>query len=84
MDYKDILEKHLKALAQPTKETNEKLCKICNKLKKRIYLGKFDNRNKKWGDEHGKLWSGHYCPECNLERTKNSMKKLRKKDNSNE
>jgi hypothetical protein len=55
-------------------ETNLRACKKCNVLKQRIEVGKFDARNKKFIDEHGKLWSGSYCPPCNQERVKLAMR----------
>lgn len=62
------------------KESNLRLCKRCNQVKRRILLGKFPNsRDKKWSDDSGKLWSGSVCPPCNAERAKEIMRKKRQK-----
>jgi hypothetical protein len=59
-------------------EKNERECKLCKRLRKRIEDGKFPNgKNKKWRDESGKLWSGNVCGECNIDRAKNVMRKAR-------
>lgn len=55
-------------------EQNLRICKICKQMKKRIMDGKFDEKNKRWKDENGKLWSGSYCPDCNKERVKIKMR----------
>lgn len=60
-------------------EQNITQCKICKEMKLRIFVGKFDHKNKKWSDESGKLWSGKICPSCNVERSKFNMRKLRNK-----
>lgn len=77
MDYKEILNKYLKQDEVVVKDVDIKECKICKLLKKRILVGQYQNGNKKWSDENGKLWSGFYCPECNIERSNKTMKKLR-------
>ena len=66
-------------------EKNVRLCKQCNLLKDRIETGKYpDNKNKKYSDNTGKLWSGSICPECNKTRSHNNMKKLRARRKSHE
>jgi hypothetical protein len=62
-------------------ETNLRACKICKQLKQRIEDGKFNNKDRRWKDESGKLWNGSCCPTCNLERTKEKMRNARSKTN---
>ena len=61
-------------------EVNLKICKLCNKLKKRILIGKFDDRNKKYEDNDGLTWNGHVCGKCHQEKVKNYMRKVREKN----
>lgn len=63
-------------------EKQMKLCKMCGILKERILVGKFDKHNKKYADETGKLWSGHYCPTCNVIRARENMRKLKEKNSA--
>lgn len=59
-------------------ESNLRKCKICNETKNRIYEGKYPNgRDKKWRDDKGLLWVGNICGECNQQRSKGVMKKVR-------
>lgn len=59
-------------------EVNLRRCKFCNGLKQRIEAGKFPNgKDKKWRDESGKLWSGNLCSDCNVNRSKEVMRKAR-------
>lgn len=60
-------------------EENLRACKVCQQLKQRILVGKFDTKNKRYHDESGKTWSGSVCPACHQERMKNNMKALRVK-----
>jgi hypothetical protein len=61
-------------------EANKRLCKQCRVLVDRILDGKFGNgRDKRWVNSIGKLWNGSLCPECNIQRAKESMRKLRGK-----
>lgn len=46
-------------------------CKLCGETKIRIQAGNFDEKNKKFVDESGKLWNGLVCPPCNHTRMKN-------------
>ena len=55
-------------------EKQSKVCKICNKLKYRILDGKFDDINKRWINEDGKLWNGLVCPPCHKIRMKENSK----------
>lgn len=55
-------------------ETIFTLCRVCKKVKMRISDGIFNSKNKRWRDEHNKLWSGKYCPDCNKERVKIKMR----------
>ena len=55
-------------------------CKTCGKRKVRVKIG-----TRKTGsiftDAAGREWLGlKYCPECNVERAKRYMQKLRSKD----
>jgi hypothetical protein len=59
-------------------ETDLSTCRVCGKIKQRRFVGKFDDRNKKYVDENGKLWSGRICPSCHKDRVKHRMKRLRK------
>ena len=43
-------------------EKNLRKCKVCGEMKSRILDGKFDDKNKRWKDETGKLWNGNICP----------------------
>lgn len=61
-------------MEQNLKETNLRACKICKQLKSRTLSGKFDERNKKYTDESGKLWNGSVCGSCNQERVKLAMR----------
>lgn len=58
-------------------EINKRVCKICNKEKDRILVGKFDNRNKKYHDTTGKCWNGNVCPQCHIEQVRLKMKLTR-------
>jgi hypothetical protein len=61
------------------KEENDlSTCRVCDKIKPRRFVGKFDDRNKKYVDADGKLWSGRICPQCHKDRAKNNMRRLRK------
>lgn len=60
-------------------EANKRQCKKCGLLKDRISDGKFNQKDKRWRDETGKLWNGSCCPSCNQERVKTSMKFSRSK-----
>jgi hypothetical protein len=59
-------------------EINRRKCRVCGEEKNRIAAGKFpNNRDKKWAGDNGKLWNGKVCPECNVSRAGDTMKKLR-------
>lgn len=58
-------------------ETNIRICKVCKQLKQRSENGRFSVKDKRYVDEHGKLWCGSICPPCNKERVKNKMKEMR-------
>lgn len=64
-------------------EENKRQCKKCLATKNRIVAGKYpDDKNIRWVDEFGKQWNGKLCPDCNVERAKETMKKIRKGDNA--
>jgi hypothetical protein len=58
-------------------ESDLSSCRLCEKIKVRKLIGKFDDKNKKYIDETGKLWNGRKCPQCQVDRARNNMKKLR-------
>lgn len=58
-------------------ETDDRKCKICLRMKKRILVGKFDARNKRYNDENGKSWRGNICPSCHKEDIRSRMKAMR-------
>jgi hypothetical protein len=59
-------------------ESNKVVCKICGKLKTRITGEKYPNsHNKRYTDEAGRLWNGKCCADCQANKTKENMKKLR-------
>jgi len=62
------------------KETNLATCKLCQVIKTRTQDGMFDDRNKRWVDEHNRMWNGRTCPDCQALKAKSNMRKLRKKD----
>jgi ssDNA-binding Zn-finger/Zn-ribbon topoisomerase 1 len=54
-------------------------CRSCGGSKIRRPAGVFGNgKDRRWVDQHGKLWNGRKCPECNRIRAKNTMKRVRK------
>lgn len=59
-------------------ETDISTCRVCDKLLVRKFVGKFDDKNKKYVDEGGRLWNGRTCPRCHADRSRNNMKRLRK------
>lgn len=58
-------------------ETDLSQCKVCQKIKIKKYVGKYDAHNKKFSDEKGKSWVGRICPECHKDRVKHNMRNLR-------
>lgn len=58
-------------------ESDIRICKICQKPKTRILVGKFDNKNKRYEDENKKAWRGSVCPECHKEDIKRRMQAMR-------
>lgn len=60
-------------------EINERKCKTCGVMKKRILVGKYDHKNKKYVDEHDKSWMGNKCPECHVAQVRLNMQLLRVK-----
>ncbi len=59
-------------------EIQQKHCKVCGQLKSRIACGKFgDGRSKRWLDENGKQWNGLMCPDCQRNRARSNMERLR-------
>lgn len=62
-------------------EKNLSTCRVCQESKMRIEDGKYGaSRNKRWRDEHGKIWRGRVCPDCHKSEMKNRMIKTRSKE----
>lgn len=60
-------------------ESNLTTCRLCQKIKLRRVVGKYpDGKNKKYADESGALWNGLVCPQCQQDRARNNMRRLRK------
>lgn len=57
-------------------ETNKRVCKTCMVEHLRILVGKFNNKDKKFVDEHGMTWNGHTCGYCNRLRVRSAMARL--------
>lgn len=55
------------------------MCKVCKLIKTRILVGKFDDKNKKWVNEDGKLFNGKTCPDCHKDKVRNETKQRRNK-----
>lgn len=66
----------------PIEEDNVRTCKVCNQNKKRISAGKYNFKDKRWVDETGKQWMGRTCPDCNVKRSKSTMRNTRVKNKS--
>jgi hypothetical protein len=59
-------------------EKNIRNCKNCKLPKQRILNGKFPNgKDNCWIDEKEKQWNGKVCPDCNVQRCKSTMQKIR-------
>lgn len=52
-------------------------CRKCSEIKPRIKKGKYNETNHKYVDDNGRAWNGRSCPECNAERVKIKMQKIR-------
>lgn len=46
------------------KEHNMATCKVCQQLVTKITDHKYDTKNFRYVDEHGKFWNGKTCPAC--------------------
>ena len=62
-------------------ESNTNTCKVCNKNKTRIAIGKYPSGNKKYVNEENHEWSGKTCPSCHKSKVAKSMKRLRNERN---
>jgi hypothetical protein len=58
-------------------ESDLSTCRLCEQIKLRRFVGKFDDKNKKYVDDQGKLWNGRVCPQCHSDRSRSNMKRLR-------
>lgn len=68
-------------------ESNLVICKVCEQPKQRVCIGTYTSKNRKYTDQHGKLWNGKVCPQCHRNKIKNSMytmRELRKLSNNND
>lgn len=63
-----------------SEESDFSTCRRCGGRKLRKFVGMFDHKNKKYTDEHGRLWNGRVCPGCCLHKAKLRMRKKRKED----
>lgn len=52
-------------------------CNKCGQVKPRIRMGKYNENDFKYIDDNGRAWNGRSCPECNAERVKIKMQKIR-------
>jgi|GEM_PF-6989579 hypothetical protein len=60
-------------------ESDLSTCRLCEKIKVRRYVGKYPNgRDKKYVDEKGQQWCGRKCPDCQADRARNNMRRIRK------
>lgn len=59
-------------------EKNLTVCKVCLKPHMKIYAGKW-KLTKSWRDEHGLLWNGKVCGQCNREQTREKMTRHRER-----
>lgn len=58
-------------------EINLHECKKCQQKKLRVLAGRYPSNNNKYTDEHGRLWSGRTCPDCNHARLVSHMRNKR-------
>ena len=58
-------------------EVNETECRVCKQKKLRVLVGKFNAKDKRYTNEHGKLWNGRKCPECVVAISRENIKKRR-------
>ena len=63
-------------------ENNITECRACGEKKQRILMGKFNQKDKKYSDEHGKLWNGRKCPECVVRISREAVRIRRSKPES--
>lgn len=55
-------------------------CKICLKVKVRNPAGTFSNgKDKRYVNEHGKMWNGKCCADCQADKMRSHMKAKRSK-----
>lgn len=59
-------------------EIQQKQCKNCNVLAVRVNVGTYTKKtSKRWVGEDGRQWSGRLCPNCQRDRAKVNMRRLR-------
>ena len=59
--------------------TGKAICKTCGENKVRVKIGK-RKTGSIFTNVLGREWNGKICPECNADRVKVNMQKLRNKD----
>lgn len=59
-------------------ESDFSICRKCGGRKLRKFVGYFDEKNKKYVDEQGRLWNGRKCGSCAQNMSKLSMRAKRK------
>lgn len=60
------------------KETNVSVCKVCQNLVMKITDFKYDEKNFRYVDQHGKFWNGKVCPPCHKKHMQKRMQEKRK------
>jgi hypothetical protein len=56
-----------------------RICKDCEEVKIRVQDEQYPNgKDKRWVDASGCLWNGKMCPDCNKERVRKAMMKMRR------
>lgn len=61
-------------------ESDFSICRNCGGRKLRKFVGYFDERNKKYEDENGKLWNGRKCGTCASHKSKLGMRAKRQRE----
>lgn len=65
---------------KPIQESNMVKCKVCAEIKRRILVGKYDAKNKRWENELGQMWNGLVCPPCHKGNMREREKQRRLRD----
>lgn len=59
-------------------ESDLSICRRCGERKLRKFVGYFDEKNKRYIDEAGRLWNGRKCGSCVAHTSKLRMRVKRK------